>query len=52
MEEGKSGDGADPDGRLHNLSAEEILKESGSRKDASMRHFTGALRWCKLLGSD
>ncbi len=25
---------------LHNLSAEQILKESGNRKDASMRHFT------------
>lgn len=25
---------------LHGLSAEEILRESGSRKDASMRHFT------------
>lgn len=25
---------------LHSLSAEEILKETGSRKDASMRHFT------------
>ncbi len=23
------------------MSAEEILKESGDRKDASMRHFTG-----------
>jgi hypothetical protein len=23
------------------MSAEEILKESGNRKDASMRHFTG-----------
>ena len=26
--------------RLHKLSAEEILKETGSRKEASMRHFT------------
>lgn len=26
---------------LHSLTAEEILKETGSRKDASMRHFTG-----------
>lgn len=26
---------------LHHLSAEEILKETGSRKEASMRHFTG-----------
>jgi hypothetical protein len=28
---------------LHQMSAEEILKESGNRKDASMRHFTGML---------
>jgi len=27
--------------RLHDLTAEEILKETGSRKEASMRHFTG-----------
>lgn len=26
---------------LHHMGAHEILKESGSRKDASMRHFTG-----------
>jgi hypothetical protein len=26
------------------MSAEEILKESGTRKDASMRHFTGTPR--------
>ena len=29
--------------RLHDLSAEEILAESGNRKEASMRHFTGQL---------
>jgi hypothetical protein len=30
--------------RLHGMSAEEILKEGGgSRKEASMRHFTGML---------
>ena len=26
---------------MHDLSAEEILKESGDRKDADLRHFTG-----------
>lgn len=25
------------------MSAQEILKETGTRKDASMRHFTGTL---------
>lgn len=29
--------------RLHGMSAEDILKEGTSRKDASMRHFTGEL---------
>lgn len=27
--------------RLHALTAEEILKEGGVRKEAEMRHFTG-----------
>lgn len=27
---------------LHHLTAEEILRETGTRKDATMRHFTGA----------
>ena len=26
---------------LHNMSATEVLAETGTRKDAQMRHFTG-----------
>lgn len=30
---------------MHDLSAEDILKESGDRKDADLRHFTGGLEY-------
>jgi hypothetical protein len=31
---------------LQGVSASEILAESGTRKDAQMRHFTGEGIWC------
>jgi NADH dehydrogenase (ubiquinone) Fe-S protein 2 len=33
---------------LHSMSAEEILKEGGTRKEASMRHFTVNFGWVDL----
>lgn len=34
---------------LQGVTASEILAESGTRKDAQMRHFTGERIWCSFL---
>jgi NADH dehydrogenase (ubiquinone) Fe-S protein 2 len=35
---------------LQGVSASDVLAESGTRKDAQMRHFTGEWIWCLFLG--